>query len=122
MNRVIRLPGGRAVSLAEYVRSWKVIKTMPPAQEVRGWTWHPVPAGEILAQMRASILDRMNIRAGLDRPRGRKDTPEYDAAMYRDKVRLADMRRRVRGQFGGRLETKEARRRFGALLAEFYEN
>ena len=47
----ITLPGGRRVTMGEYVRSWKALKTMPPNAEVANWTWYPVKARDILRQI-----------------------------------------------------------------------
>ncbi len=60
MKRVITLPGGRVVTIGEYVRSWRILKTLPPDREVARWTWHPVSAGEILRDIRRGIHDRIN--------------------------------------------------------------
>jgi hypothetical protein len=63
--RVITLPGGRSVTLGEYVRSWRVLKTMPAGASVAGWDWHPVRAGDILREIAYGVMDRVNIRGGV---------------------------------------------------------
>lgn len=63
-----------------------------------------------------SAMDRrINARAGIGAPRGRKDDPDWEIRAWRDSRRVRDIlttRLRVY-QF----ETDEARRRFGHLLA-----
>jgi hypothetical protein len=58
--RVIGLPCGRPVSLGEYVRSWRVLKTLPAARLVERWSHFATPAGEILEAIAAGVQDRIN--------------------------------------------------------------
>jgi len=63
--RVITLPSGRRVSLGEYVRSWRAVKAIvavDPEREVAHWQWFPVPAREVLADIRAGMDERINAR------------------------------------------------------------
>lgn len=62
--RVITLPNGRQVSLGEYVRSWRILKTLPAHATVAGWSHFPETAAYILAEIRFGVMDRVNIRAG----------------------------------------------------------
>jgi hypothetical protein len=63
MTRVITLPSGRQVTLAEYVRSWKVLKTLPADRYVAGFSWFERKASEILKEIRYGVHDRINQRA-----------------------------------------------------------
>lgn len=65
MVRVITLPNGHRVTLGEYVRSWKILKTLPPHQDVTGFSIFPQSAAWILKALRYGLLDRINIRAGI---------------------------------------------------------
>jgi len=58
--RVVRLPGGRLVSLAAYVKAWKKAKTLDPDATIKGWNWYPVTVREVLADMRRGMMDRIN--------------------------------------------------------------
>lgn len=60
MIRVITIPCGRQVTLGEYVRSWKILKTLPPNRLVDRWSHFPTPAGEILREISYGVHDRIN--------------------------------------------------------------
>jgi hypothetical protein len=59
-RRVVTVPTGRRVGLAEYVRSWQVLRGLPPDTEVRGWEWYPLPVREVLAALRRGMHDRIS--------------------------------------------------------------
>lgn len=63
--KVITLPNGHAVSLRCYVDSWKILLTLPPSQQVTGWSWYPESAGEILRNISFGVHDRINQRGQL---------------------------------------------------------
>ncbi len=65
MKQYIILPNSNRVSLGAYARVWRQLKTMPPDQEVKGWTSHPERVAVILRAMRAGMHDRINIRGGI---------------------------------------------------------
>lgn len=58
--RLITLPSGRRVTIGEYVRSWKTLKTLPPNRLVDRWSHFPTPAGEILREISYGVHDRIN--------------------------------------------------------------
>ena len=60
MKRTITLPNGRAVALGEYVRSWKRLQQLPSSCQVAHWSHFPNTAGQILAEIRFGIHDRIN--------------------------------------------------------------
>lgn len=62
-KRCIVLPSGRRVTLGRYVAAWRTLKTLDPAREVDGFAWYPMPAGEVLLQMRTALTDRINRHA-----------------------------------------------------------
>jgi len=60
-SRVITLPSGRSVTLGEFVRSWRLLQTLPAGRDIdRGWNWYPESAGEILRQISRGVHDRIN--------------------------------------------------------------
>lgn len=63
--RYFILPNGNRCGLRCYLDSWRQLRATAPHAEVRGWSWHPVKAGQILAEIRAGIHDRINTRGGL---------------------------------------------------------
>ena len=58
--KLIGLPCGRAVTVAEYVRSWRMLRNLDRDRPVERWSHFPTPAGEILDAIRARIHDRIN--------------------------------------------------------------
>lgn len=65
MTRVIRIPNGKQVTLAAYVREWKHLKQLPPDTEASGWQWYPVKVRDVLRDLRYGVHDRINQRGGL---------------------------------------------------------
>lgn len=65
--------------------------------------------------MQAALDRRINAKAGLDAPRGKKDNTDFFIAARRDKERLLAIRRRIRVY---QFETPITRARFGHLLAD----
>jgi hypothetical protein len=66
MVRVIRLPNGRDVRLATYVAAWKrllVLDDEMPDTPVRGFGDWPMPAADVLRDLRAALDDRINRHA-----------------------------------------------------------
>jgi hypothetical protein len=58
--RVFTLPDGRKVPIAEYVRSWRVLKTVPPEMRVLYWGHFPEDADAVLKAIRDGVHDRIN--------------------------------------------------------------
>lgn len=68
MPRVITLPGGRQLTLGQYVAGWrgvKAIAAVDPRTSIHGWDWHPVDAADVLREIRRGVDDRVNRRGGL---------------------------------------------------------
>lgn len=61
-THTIRLPNGRSVAVAEYVRSWRILRQMEPDNRVAGFGHFPMPASEILRDLRYGMHDRINLR------------------------------------------------------------
>ncbi len=103
--------------LAMYRKAFDHLKA-DPANTVRlRWSDSPMGLAEFRAEFRRALDRRINSKAGLNAPRGRKDTPEYQAALFRDSRRVRDiLTRRMRVY---QFETDEARRRFAHLLASY---
>lgn len=57
---LITLPGGRKVTAGEYVRSWKILRTLPANRPVANWDHFPTPAGAILREISRGCADRIN--------------------------------------------------------------
>lgn len=57
---VITLPNGRPIGLGRYANAWRELLKMDPRRAVAGFDFFPAPAGEILAKMRAGLMDRIN--------------------------------------------------------------
>ena len=106
---VIRLPDGRVTEVAEYVRCWRLLKTMDPAASVRGFNWFPQPAGDVLRELRASIHDRINRHLPWSQD-GRKWAPIWQRDMARaardlnyPRLRIHWLPPELRERFGHRL-------------------
>jgi hypothetical protein len=56
----ITLPSGRRVSVGEYARSWRVLLATPPETQIRGFEWYPLPAREVLRELRRGMHDRIS--------------------------------------------------------------
>lgn len=63
--RLITLPSGRRVTLAEYVRSWQAVKAIDPGTLISGFDYVPVCRERILAEMSRAVHARINIRGGI---------------------------------------------------------
>lgn len=82
MRHTIGLPDGRSVSVREYVRSWRVLRTLSPDRLVNGFYWYPETASIILRALRVGMHDRINRHLpgyGI----GRKWDPNWQAEMRR---------------------------------------
>lgn len=62
---VIIIPDGKAVTIGQYVAAWRKLKTIPPEQEITGWSWYPKPASEILRDFSHGVDDRINRRGAM---------------------------------------------------------
>lgn len=62
MKRIITIPNGQRVTLGEYVKAWRLIKSLPPQEEVKGWQWWATDAGSILRDFSFGVHDRINLR------------------------------------------------------------
>ena len=60
MKRYITVPIGRHIALGEYVKTWRLLKTLPPMEEVKGWSWWAVRADVILEGISYGVHDRIN--------------------------------------------------------------
>lgn len=60
MQRCIQLANGRRVRLSTYVQAWRALRELPAAAPVTGFDHFPTPAGEILAELRKGLHDRIN--------------------------------------------------------------
>lgn len=110
---VIRIPNGRAVTLAEYCRSWRTLKTMAPSARVQGWDHFSTDAASILRAIREGVHDRINRRLSWSQE-GRKWAPIWQRDMQRAARDLNHPRLRIhwlpadlRERFGHRLATRE---------------
>lgn len=56
----IVLPNGRRCSVAVYVAAWKQLKLVKPDTSVRGFGDWPASAGDVLAELRRGLDDRIN--------------------------------------------------------------
>lgn len=59
-KRFITLPNGHRTSIGEYVRSWRILKTMHGDKLVGRFSHFPVPARDILADISYGVHDRIN--------------------------------------------------------------
>lgn len=119
--------GGRVVTLGAYVRAIKTAKANPNTTFSEGLTtWWPTTGQEIMTQFSSGLHDRINqaipysqrgfVRAS-PRPMGRREQPEYQAALHRDARRIQDiLQKRIRVY---QFETPEARSRFEYLLSHY---
>ena len=94
MKRTVKLPNGRCVTLGEYVRSWRILKTLPPTREVTRFFDWPEPAADILRELRRGIHDRIN-RHLPGYGAGRKWNPDWQRAMGHAARELNDPRLRI---------------------------
>jgi len=84
--KLITVPNGRRVTIGAYVSTWRTLKAMPPRESVNGWQWYSVTVGEVLADFRHGVHDRINRRAGIVPP---VDSPARQRRVAR---RLMDAR------------------------------
>lgn len=80
MGQYIRIPGGRQVTVGEYVRSWKILLGVDPGANVPRWGEWGSKAGEVLQEIRAAIHDRIN-RKDPTYPKGRRAGDDYSRAL-----------------------------------------
>lgn len=64
--RVITVPNGRRVTLGQYVKAWKLVKTLDPDDELRDWDLFPTKASTVLRDISYGVNDRVNIRGGIN--------------------------------------------------------
>ena len=57
---LITIPNGKRVSIDAYVRAWKLLKTLPPQEPVKGWTWWAENAQVVLRDIGRGCQDRIN--------------------------------------------------------------
>jgi hypothetical protein len=107
----IGLPDGRHVLIPEYVRSWRILLTIPPDRSVANWSHFPTSAREILASISAGIHDRIN-RHIPGHGQGRKWDADWQRATLQAAHQLNHPRLRIhwlpewlRARFAHRLAT-----------------
>lgn len=61
----ITIPNGKRVTLGQYCRAWKAIKTLAPDAEVMGWSAFNLRADVIRYQIWKGVEDRINRRGGI---------------------------------------------------------
>jgi len=59
-RRCIVLPNGRRVSLSTYVAAWRTLKAIDPKQQIEGFDWFSMAAGDVLKELRRGLADRIN--------------------------------------------------------------
>ena len=67
----IRLPSGRSVRLPVYVQAWRALLTLDPEVQLNDWWYWPVPAHQVLREIRRGVHNRIN-RHDPDYGKGRK--------------------------------------------------
>ena len=82
VQRVIRLPNGRRVTLGTYVRAWRALLTMKPTDQVKGFDHFAEDASRILRELRRGMHDRIN-RHIPGYGRGRKWSHDWYRAAWR---------------------------------------
>lgn len=87
----IALPNSRRVTIGEYVRSWRQLKTLPPGKSVAGFNYFPASAHTILRELSFGVQDRINIRGGIKLPQ-----PSPARAQANEKRIQAALRRTVK--------------------------
>lgn len=109
-KRWVTLPNGHKCSLGEYVRSWKVLNTMPANQDVAGFGHFPESVGSIRARLLAGLDDRIN-RHTPGYGKGRKWDADWQNTMARAARDLNTPRLRIHWL------PLDLRAKFGHLLA-----
>lgn len=110
--RVVTLPNGRQVPLADYIDAWRRLRhDIKPDEQIVGFFHCAAPASEILQEFRAGLHDRINRHDPRFR-RGRRWDSDHQAALRRDAYRLNTPRLLIRT-----LETDEARARFSDRIS-----
>jgi hypothetical protein len=105
------LPNGKHCSLATYRNAWNKLKTLKPDSEINGWEWYPVPARDILRQLRAGMHNRIN-RHIPGYSKGRKWSVDYQHTLRREARMIHDYTQRRIIHPHNRLSTPELQRRF----------
>jgi hypothetical protein len=109
MLLVFTLPNGRRVSHGAYVRAWRALQTLAPCRLVPGFEHFPTAARDILASIRAGVLERVN-RHDRSFARGRKWSADYQALLSRDARRINDYARGIRQSGRNLLSVPELKR------------
>lgn len=78
----IRIPSGRSIPIGQYTAAWKKLLTLDPSTRVPKWDHFDTDAGDVLREMRAGMMDRIN-QKDPRYPKGRKSTYEYSLALLR---------------------------------------
>lgn len=63
MRLAVTLPNGRRCSVGQYAQAWAAVKHCDPRLLVPGFSRCPQPAGEVLAELRRGLDERINERA-----------------------------------------------------------
>ena len=84
---LITLPNGRDVTVGEYARSWRMLKTLPPDRLVERFSHFPETAAEILREIGRAVHDRIN-RHIPGFGRGRKWSQDWERAAIQTAIRV----------------------------------
>lgn len=76
----IRIPSGRSVPVGQYATAWKKLLTIEPTARVPKWDHFDTDAGEVLREMRAGMMDRIN-KKDPRYPKGKKAGADYERAL-----------------------------------------
>ncbi len=103
-----------------YAAAWRKARDMArqnPNVKVRGFNYWTEPVGKIYQDFLTALDNRINARAGLNNPRGRKDCTDWYYRAYRDQQAI---RRRVLDRVSVyQFETRQCRERFAHLLSSY---
>ena len=114
-TKVIKLPNGRYCTLRSYVQSWRTLKQSPNETHVSGFYDFRESPALILAEISASVHDRIN-RHDRAYGIGRKWDCNYQIQLWRDSRRLSDIANRIRVY---QFDTREAQSRFSGRLSSY---
>jgi hypothetical protein len=110
MKYFIILPNGRRISAGYYARQWRNLTRMSPERPVSGFDYFTTTAGEVLAELRRGLHDRINRH--LTHPTGRDSQADLQA----DRALIENaLQRRIFRTGRNLLRTRYFRRRYPEL-------
>jgi len=103
---------------AVYCHKWRQAISLPAGTKATlGWAGRELDAAGMRREFCNALDNRINHRAGLDHPRGRKDDQDYQRHLFQDCLAIrANITQRIALH---QLQTPELRKRFSHLITSY---